>query len=92
MKSIEQLEQAYQKEIALSEKHKKTAADIRRQIELQQGKMITQKINALNMTGAEYDTFIRLLSSGKKTVLQAADQALGTQEKGGAKTGEGEAM
>lgn len=87
MKSIEQLEQAYEKELSLAEKHKKAAADIRRQIEMQQGKMITQKINALNMNGAEYDTFIKLLSTGKKTVLQAADQVLGI-EKGGTKPSE----
>lgn len=90
VKSIEQLEQMYEKEMALSEKHKKAAGDIRRQIETQQGKMITQKINALNMTGAEYDRFYKLLSSGKKTVLQAADQVLGIQEKGGSKTSETE--
>ncbi len=80
MKTIEQLEQAYQKELGLSEKHKKTAADIRRQIELQQGKQITQKINALNMSGAEYDRFIKLLASGKKTVMQVADQVLGVHK------------
>lgn len=87
MKTIEQLEQMYEKEMALSEKHKKTAGDIRKQIEMQQGKMITQKINALNMSGVEYDKFLKLLSSGKKTVLQAADQVLGGQE-GGTKTSE----
>lgn len=90
MKSIEKLEQEYQREITLAEKHKKTAADIRKQIETQQGKMITQKINALNMSGAEYDAFIKLLSTGKKTVLQAADQVL-RMEKGGAKPGEKDA-
>lgn len=76
MKSIEQLEQAYQKELDLAEKHKKAAADIRKQIEHQQGKMIMQSINALNMSGSEYDRFHKLLKSGKKTVLEAADQAL----------------
>ena len=89
MKTIEQLEQMYEKEMALSEKHKKTASDIRKQIETKQGRMITQKINALAMTGAEYDKFYKLLSSGKKTVLEAADQVLGVQ-KGGTKTGEKE--
>lgn len=91
MKSIEQLEQAYQKEIALAEKHKKAAVDIRKQIEVQQGKMITQKINALNMNGKEYDMFIKLLSSGKKTVLQAANQVFGL-EKGGTESIEKETM
>lgn len=89
MKTIEQLEQMYEKEMALSEKHKKTAGDIRKRIEARQGKMVTQKINALAMTGAEYDKFYKLLSSGKKTVLEAADQVLGVQ-KGGTKTGEKE--
>lgn len=76
MKSIEQLEQAYQKELALVEKHKKAAADIRKQIEYQQGKRIMQSINDLNMSGSEYDIFNKLLKSGKKTVLEAADQVL----------------
>lgn len=90
MRTIEQLEQQYQKEIALAEKHKKAAVDIRKQIETQQGKVITQKINALNMNGAEYGKFIKLLSSSKKTVLQAADQVLGVQERGGTKPDEKE--
>ena len=76
MKSIEQLEQAYQKELDLAEKHKKAAADIRKQIEHQQGKMIMQSITALNMSGTEYDKFIKLLKSGKKNVLEAAEQVV----------------
>lgn len=76
MKSMEQLEKAYQKEMDLSEKHRKNAADIKKQMELQQGKMISQKINSMNMSGAEYDRFMRLLASGKKTVLEAAEIVL----------------
>lgn len=76
MKSIEQLEKACQRELALAEKHKKTASDIRKQIEHQQGKLIMQSINALNMSGSEYDKFNKLLKSGKKNVLEAADQVL----------------
>lgn len=79
MKSIEQLEKAYEREVELSEKHKKAASDIKKQIDVLQGKMIAQKINALNMSGVEYDKFIRLLGSGKKTVLEAADQVLGRE-------------
>ena len=83
MKSIEQLETAHQKELDLAEKHKKAAADIRKQIEHQQGKMIMQKINALNMSGSEYDRFNKLLKCGKKTILEAADMVLtGRSEKG----------
>ena len=76
MKSMEQLEKAYQKELDLAEKHKRNAADIKKQMELQQGKMISQKVNSMNMSGAEYDRFMRLLASGKKTVLEAAEIVL----------------
>lgn len=89
MKTMEQLETAYQKELSLAEKHKKAAADIKKQMELLQGKMVIQKINSMNMSGAEYDKFIKLLSSGKKTVLETADQVLGEkQEKGDVKSSE----
>lgn len=87
MKSMEQLEKMYEKEIDLSERHKKNAADIKKQMELLQGKEVTQKINSLKMSGAEYDRVMKLLSSGKKNVLEAAEIVLGAgavrQEKGG---------
>lgn len=76
MKSMEQLEKMYAKEIELADKHKKNAADIKKQMELLQGKMIGQKINSLNMNGSEYDKLMKLLSSGKKTVLEAAEIVL----------------
>ena len=82
MKSMEQLEKAYQKEMELSERHKKNAADIRKQMELQQGKEITQKISSMKMSGAEYDQFMRLLSGGKKTVLEAVSLVLPDIPKG----------
>lgn len=76
MKTMEQLEAAYQKEMSLADKHKKAAVDIKKQMEFQQSKTITAKFNAMNMNGTEYERFIHLLSSGKKTVLEAADLAL----------------
>lgn len=76
MKTIEQLEAAYQKELDLAEKHKKAAKAIRDQMDHQQGKMIMQSISALNLSGAEYDQFYKLLKSGKKNVLEAAEQVL----------------
>lgn len=89
MKNMEQLETAYQKELGLIEKHKKAASDIKKQMEHLQGKTVVQKINSMNMSGSEYDKFIKLLSSGKKTVLETADQVLGRQkEKGDVKSGE----
>ncbi|MDE6388335.1 MAG: hypothetical protein K2L82_11090 [Lachnospiraceae bacterium] len=85
MKTMEQLEKAYMKELELSEKHKKAAMDIKKQMELQQGKAITQRINAMNMNGAEYDRFMRLLAGGKKSVMEAAELVLKESEKGGEK-------
>lgn len=86
MKSMEQLEKSYIKEMELADKHKKNAADIKKQMELQQGKLINQKINSLNMSGMEYDRFMKLLSAGKKTILEAAEIVLGDiTEKGGDK-------
>lgn len=84
MKSMEQLEKMYEKEIKLSEQHKKNAADIKKQMELQMGKAAVQKITALNMTGTEYDKLMKLLGSGKKTVLEAAGMVLNAdmEEKG----------
>ncbi len=81
MKTMEQLEAAYQKELSLADKHKKAAADIKKQMEFQQSKTITAKFNAMNMNGAEYERFIHLLASGKKTVLEAADLALNKNKK-----------
>lgn len=83
MKSMEQFEKAYQKELELSEKHKKNAADIKKQMELLQGKAISQRVNAMNMNGAEYDRFLQLLAGGKKTVLEAAELVLADHSEGG---------
>lgn len=80
MKSIEQLKKVYEREVELAEKHKNTAADIKKQIDALQGKMIIQKINALNMSGEEYDKFIKLLGRGKKTIFETAEQVLGKEK------------
>lgn len=69
-KSISKLEENYKRELALSEKHKQNAIDIKKEMELLKGNMINQKVKALNLNGAEYDLFMQLLS-GKKTVLEA---------------------
>ncbi len=92
MKSMEQLEKKYEKELKLAEQHKKNAADIRKQMDLQMGKAVGQKINSLDMNGAEYDRLMKLLSSGKKSVLEAIELVLGeTEEQKGDESGEKEA-
>lgn len=80
MKSMEQLEKNYEKELKLAEQHKKNAADIRKQMDMQMGKVVGQKINSLNMNGAEYDRLMKLLGSGKKSVLEAVELVLGESE------------
>lgn len=78
MKSFESLQKAYEKEISLAEKHKQNALDIKREMDVQRGKVSNKKINALNFNGQEYDKFLRLLDCDKKTVLEAAELVLGT--------------
>jgi len=82
MKSFEALQKTYEKEIELAEKHKQKAADIKKEMEVQRGNVSYKKINALNFTGQEYDKFMRLLDTNKKTVLEAIDLVLGTEEAG----------
>ncbi|MCI9465468.1 MAG: hypothetical protein HFI48_16690 [Lachnospiraceae bacterium] len=76
MKSIEQLEAIYEKEMQISDQHKQKAMDIRKQIKMQTEKTVLQKINSLNMTGTEYDKFLKLLGNGKKSVIEAANIVL----------------
>ena len=77
MKTFEQLEKLYAKEVSLAEKHKKNASDIKKQMETLKGKAVTEKINTLSLTGTEYDRLMKLLSAGKKTVMEAAEIVLG---------------
>lgn len=77
MKSIEKLEENYKRELELAEKHKQNASDIKKEIELLKGNMINQKTKALNLNGAEYDRFMKLLGSDKRTVLEAIGLVLG---------------
>lgn len=78
MKSFEALQKAYEKEVALAEKHKQNANDIKHEMEVLRGKASNKKINALNFTGQEYDRFLRLLDTNKKTVLEAVELVLGS--------------
>lgn len=80
MKNMEQLQKNYDREVKLAEQHKKQAADIKKQMEFLQNKSINQKITSLNMSGAEYDRFMKLLSSGKKNVLEAVNLVLNNEK------------
>ncbi len=73
MKSLEQLIELQKKELELAENHRKKAADLKRQIEIYRCDTAQKKLNALNLTGQEYDRLMSLLSSGKVNVLAAAD-------------------
>ena len=78
-KSIEQLEKNYEREMELAEKHRQNAADIKKEMELLKGSMINQKTKALNLNGAEYDQFMKLLASDKQSVLEAIELVLGKE-------------
>lgn len=76
MKSLEQLTNLLSKEEELVEHHRKKAADLRKQIELYRCDIAQKKLNSLNLSGAEYDKVMSLLSSGKLNVLAAAEIVL----------------
>lgn len=80
MKSMEKLEEMYKKELELADKHKKCAAEIKNEMEMNKGKEANKKINALNLNGIEYDRFIKLLNADKKTVMEAVNSVLGEGE------------
>lgn len=72
MKSIEILEKELVKENELIEKHKKKAEAIEKDIEYRKGQATIKAVKALNLTGQQYDRFLKLLSS-KKSVLEAVE-------------------
>ena len=77
MKSLEKLEEQYQKELALAQKHKQDAEDLRREIELLKGTMINQKIKALNFSGEEYKKLMVFLND-KKGIMEAIELETGS--------------
>lgn len=79
MKSISYYEKQYQKELELADKHKKNAADIRKQIDAIKGKMTLSAINALNLNGSEYEQLLKLLKQDKKSVLEAVQLITGEE-------------
>lgn len=77
MKSIEKLEENYKRELELAEKHRQNAIDIKKEIEFLKGSMINQKARTLNLSSAEYDRFIKMLESGRSTVMEAIELVIG---------------
>ncbi len=80
MKSFDTLQKMYDKEISLADKHRKNALDIKKEMDAQRYRVFDKKIQALNLTGSEYDSFMRLLDSGKKSVNEAIRLVLSDKE------------
>lgn len=80
MKNLEKLEEHYQRELMLAEKHKKNAEDLRKEIELLKGSQISQKVKALNFNGEEYKKLIDFLND-KKGLMEAIEHATGNRGK-----------
>lgn len=72
MKSLEKLEEQYQKELALAQKHKQGAEDLRREIELLKGTMVNQRIKSLNFNAEEYRKLMMFLND-KKEIMEAIE-------------------
>ena len=81
MKTMEQLEKAYEKEMRLAEQHRKNAEDYKKQMERRQLDNVTKKVVSLNMSAKEYDDFMKLLKSGKKSVFEAVNLVIGEKAK-----------
>ena len=77
MKTMEQLEKAYEREKRLAEQHRKNAADYKKQMEQLQFKSVNQKVASLSMSAEEFDAFMKLLNSGKKSVFDAVNLVMG---------------
>lgn len=84
MKSIEALEKALAKEQELIEKHKQKAADIEKEIKLRKGQATMKAVNALNLTGKQYDLFLQMLAN-KNSVLEAVELVTGKEDMTGGK-------
>ena len=80
MRSLEKLEEHYQKELSLAQKHKQNAEDLKREIELLKGSMITQKVKSLNINGEEYRKLMDLLND-KRGLMEAIELVSGNAEK-----------
>ncbi len=76
MRSVEQLTNLLQKEEELAERHRKKAADLKKQIELYRCDIVQKKLNSLNLSASEYDKVMSLLASGKGSILAAAEIVL----------------
>lgn len=83
MKSISFYEKQYRKEMELAEKHKKNAADIRKEMEALKGKLAVSAINALNLSAEEYNSLMTFLKKDKKNICEAIELIIGekTEEK-----------
>lgn len=79
MKSVEALEKELEKEKELIEKHKKKMAAIEQEIELRKGQATMKAVKALNLSGQQYDRFLKLLSD-KKSVMEAVERLNGMEE------------
>lgn len=73
MKSIEKMQERYEKELAVIDKHKKTADSLKKQIDDYRNTVLQKKTQELKLSADEYEQFIEFLSKDKNTVLMAAE-------------------
>lgn len=79
-KKLEKLEELYQKECALAEKHRKNARDIKEQIEEYRGEMVHRAINNLKLSEDDFKWFLSHLGD-KKNIHQVIEEL--KKKKGG---------
>lgn len=68
MKNLDKLQESYEKELELAQKHKKRADELKQKIDEEKSMLLQKKMRELNLTPEEYEKFIDFVSN-KKIVL-----------------------
>ena len=77
MKSLEKMQERYEKELEAANVHKKAADSLKKQIDDYRNMVLQKKTQELKLSADEYDQFIGFLSKDKMTVLKAAEMVNG---------------
>lgn len=76
MKSLEKLQEKYEKELAIINEHRQNADSLKKQIDDYRNTVLQKRTQELKLSADEYEQFINFLSKDKKTVMAATEMIL----------------
>lgn len=79
MKTLEQLEKKYKKELELARLHEKNAQDLKDQIELMRGNVLQRNCSRLRLSADEFTRLLSLMES-KDSLMEAAGVILAQRQ------------